>query len=1408
MARLFTDQVQHDTLDTVPPLPPATCERWQPIRGGILNLYVFDYEEFRYERGHLILRGNNGTGKSRVMALQLPFLLDGRLASNRLEPDADPSKKMEWNLLMARHSERLGYTWIEFGRVAPRDNEHITIDGHANGRNGSAHGVERNQRFVTLGCGLSATRGSGMRDPWFFITDQRIGQELFLQTETGQPLSKSGLVEAIGDRGRMFETAKEYREAVDDRLFGLGRQRYEAMVDLLIQLRKPQLSRNLDEKTLAGVLAESLPPPSEHMIADVAESFRSLETDRTELERFRSACGSVDGFLRTFQRYAKVGSRRRAAAVRQTHSKYESVMRDLRQAEREHDEASGCQAAARAAVRSLTVQVEELGTRIETLRADPKMRSADAIKQATDDESQTRLDLAEAQKTLASASNRLVQRKTTHHESRQQAEVQLRKTASVWQQSAQVAISCDLKKEHDSTLNGLEPQLDVPGRRLAFDLSPTRTQLETIIAKRVQSSDCLKKRNETLVDAERELARAKLERDDAQQRVESAVENHRLAEGRRRQAVDEFLESYQMWRRDSDEFIMPSEDDISDALDDWSQDAKDANPMAAALRRAELDARQRLNELQARLQQQIEAAVAERSELEALATKLQEGFDEPPPLPLGADQSARSARAGAPFWSLVDFAPSCSAEQRGDIEAAMEAAGLLNAWVTPDGTVLAADLADVVLRTAATPDVPANASVCNVLVADPDRSVAAFAVSDAMIDAILRKIGHGEQDATTWIATDGRWRNGPLYGQCQRDSARYIGRDARELHRARQLERARADLLRLGQQIRQLEQQQRAIDERIVAIERQRQAFPADAGIREAASAIAGAMQVVTDRRKALTVAEQTIVACHATEQNARELRDVDARDLGLFEWRLRLDDLDRILADYRRFLAELWPSLEHFESCRTQCQTTAAAVQEVERDLEVFKEKCHDQETRYARANQRLKTLQETIGAEADQMLRELEQAEERRRAVQAEMKLAQVAEKDADERVFRTDERIAFQRRTLDDETGHRQKACEDFQRLCSMGLLKSAGKPHDEDPAAWSISRTVEIARQTESAFETVNHDDRAWDEVQQSVTTTIQDLNTSLSQHAFTPTLSTTDGLYQVTVPYQGQVRSVQELRDMLAEEVGQRQAILDEREREVIENHLIGEVATKLHEQIHQAYELVDRMNLEIQNRPMSTGMTLKFDWKPDDELSGGIAEVCKKLLAATGTWSPAERAAIGRYLQDHIKAIRAARTTGTWQEHLAEALDYRRWHRFWVMRKQDSGWVRLTKRTHGTGSGGEKAVALTIPQFAAAAAHYSSARKDAPRLILLDEAFVGIDPDMRGKCMELIKVFDLDFLMSSESEWGCYAGVPGVAIHQFSTRKGFEAVFLTRWIWNGKQRLKDDTPLPAAARCGNDSPLT
>jgi hypothetical protein len=108
--------------------------RWQPLRIGLVELFHYDSEEFWFRDGHLLLRGNNGTGKSKVLSLTLPFLFDASIKSSRIEPDGDPTKKMAWNLLLGKHERRVGYAWIEFGRI----------------------GDDGQPRYLTLGCGLSA----------------------------------------------------------------------------------------------------------------------------------------------------------------------------------------------------------------------------------------------------------------------------------------------------------------------------------------------------------------------------------------------------------------------------------------------------------------------------------------------------------------------------------------------------------------------------------------------------------------------------------------------------------------------------------------------------------------------------------------------------------------------------------------------------------------------------------------------------------------------------------------------------------------------------------------------------------------------------------------------------------------------------------------------------------------------------------------------------------------------------------------------------------------------------------------------------------------------------------------------------------------------------------------------------
>src|SRR5688572_14422147 len=269
-------------------LPHPQRDRWQPLRSGLVNLYKYDREEFHYENGRLLLRGNNGTGKSRVLALQLPFLLDGETIPQRLEPDADPAKRVEWNLLMGRYPDRTGYTWIEFGR---RDSE-------------------GKEYYLTLGCGLSAAEGHNGVRQWFFISTQRIGIDLELAGEGGkQVLGKDRLRDRIGSAGQVFEAAGAYRKAVNEALFRLDEHRYASLINLLIQLRRPQLTRRLEEDELSGSLSEALPPVSPAVIENIAEALKNLETDRSRLESSKTALNAVDRFLGSYRSYVRIAAR-------------------------------------------------------------------------------------------------------------------------------------------------------------------------------------------------------------------------------------------------------------------------------------------------------------------------------------------------------------------------------------------------------------------------------------------------------------------------------------------------------------------------------------------------------------------------------------------------------------------------------------------------------------------------------------------------------------------------------------------------------------------------------------------------------------------------------------------------------------------------------------------------------------------------------------------------------------------------------------------------------------------------------------------------------------------------------------------------------------------------------------------
>ncbi|MFE2672717.1 SbcC/MukB-like Walker B domain-containing protein [Streptomyces hygroscopicus] len=201
-------------------------------------------------------------------------------------------------------------------------------------------------------------------------------------------------------------------------------------------------------------------------------------------------------------------------------------------------------------------------------------------------------------------------------------------------------------------------------------------------------------------------------------------------------------------------------------------------------------------------------------------------------------------------------------------------------------------------------------------------------------------------------------------------------------------------------------------------------------------------------------------------------------------------------------------------------------------------------------------------------------------------------------------------------------------------------------------------------------------------------------------------------------------------------------------------------------------------------------MKLRLIRRPSRKAPAGLAQARARLRQSADAWAAEDRAAVGEFLQAQIARAQAENATGSWLEVLTTALDYRAWHEFGIERHQHGAWVPAT----GPASGGERVLAVSVPLFAAASAHYATAAPHAPRLATLDEAFAGVDDDSRAKCLGLLHAFDLDVVMTSEREWACYPQVPGIAIAQLSRVDDIAAVLVTRWQWDGAERTRAPEP--------------
>ncbi|MPV37816.1 TIGR02680 family protein [Georgenia subflava] len=1347
-------------------LPRPTSERWQPLRLGLVDLFYYDDEQFWFHDGRLLLRGNNGTGKSKVLALTLPFLLDGSIAPRRVEPDADPKKRMEWNLLLGgahQSSERTGYSWAEFGRVDADGTEH----------------------FTTLGIGVKAAAGRGIVKTWYFTSARRIG-DLRLLDGNRTVLSQERLRDELTSTGsgQVYATQETYRRAVDEAMFRLGEERYAALIDLLIQLRQPQLSKKPDEKVLSAALTEALAPLDQAVVADVAESFRSLEDERAGIAEAKETLAAAEGFLRHYRVYARVASRRHTTAVRLANSAYEHAGRDLRDAEErlrtagnEVERLAGLHEAA--TERQSVLQGQE-----HALRESPEMRDADRLDRASREATETERRAVAAGIEAEQAATRAQQEIDGEAAAAGRHEASVRESEQHEATAARLAGAAGLRADHAAI------SADADAARRA--LTRRREQLAHVrrVVEAVQQAESSAAQQRQLLDAAEAAVAGRVEgRQAAHEALEAAVAAYR-------DGVRDHLAGLTAIVLDT------GVDELVEQAEGWALSMFGEPPARSAVEAAATQALTRIERERAEAAHTEERLADELAQLRTEIADLEAGHDpEPPPVP-ARDRRAREDRDGAPLWRLTDFAGSVTDTDRAGVEAALQSAGLLDAWIFPDGTVRAGG--EVVLGPNG-PEVATSLAAVLIPAAGPDDAVGADAVL-----AVLDRIGWGEASgADLWVDWDGSWGAGPARGAWGKERAEFVGAGAREAHRHELLAtlRTRAEELETGHA---------TAHERVAEAERQagnvrteRAGYPGrlERGLGSAHDRVAAAnLELERAQQEANEAHETWERAAEVAEKAAEELAE-QAVQLGVPTTVREIDVALAAVATYAEALVELRSAARALaDAAAARDQAAARAAEAVElRERQAAEHKVV--RTQAAGLRSRYEALRATVGASVAELQARLGETTAALGQVADELKRIAKDELAAAARHGSLEEKVSDLGRRREETAALREEKIDALRAFAGTGLLRVAVPdllvPAVDDAEGWNVTAALSLSRTAEQQLSEVDESDDAWGRAQQRVSSASTELSAQMSRHGHTAFVEQRGDVLVVRVLYLHDEVDVDRLADRLAEDVADRERLLSAREREILENHLVNEVAGHLHELLLTAEGQIDRMNRELADRKTATGMQLRVRWRERGDGPAGLVAARDLMIRSDATWTPGDRTAIGDFLQAQIAEVRQNDPAGGWQEHLEQALDYRQWHTFVVERWQNGQW----RSASGPASGGERALAVSVPLFAAASAHYNSAGPHAPRLILLDEAFAGVDDDSRAKSLGLLATFDLDVVMTSEREWACYPEVPGISIAQLSRVEGVDAVGVTRWRWDGRRRHRS-AEVDAAARAGSDSPAS
>ncbi|MFZ5945986.1 MAG: TIGR02680 family protein [Bacillota bacterium] len=1374
--------------------------RWQLHRAGLLNFWYYDDEEFNFANGKLLLRGNNGSGKSVTMQSFIPVLLDGRKSPDRLDPFGSRARKMEDYLLgekdVVDRDERTGYLYLEYKR----------------------DGLEQ---YITTGIGLKAKRNSAM-DFWGFVIldNRRINRNFLLykneySADLGReqkiPLTRVELENRLGNGGKVVRTSKEYMTLVNKHVFGFENLAdYEELIKLLIQLRSPKLSKDFRSTVIYEILNESLPGLSDEELRPLSDTIENMDQTKQQLEQLEKEQKSLNRLCKQYELYNQLVLWEKAQGLIRTNS-------DLAKFEAREKELQADLVNFQGKENKLKLKLQELLRENEILPDEIRKLQQHKVFDVEKEKSGLEQKITAEEGELKSKKESIGRQKSKELELRQNIaseEQNISKYNSIINEILTEldydAQEAQLRNHHLARQEFTRRYLN---REFVFDLWKKESQdYEARLRDVLKILERLDKTREDYKEADRELGEARKKADLQEKEVKKWYDYFGEEKGNLLSAIYE-------WQKNNQELVIADIDmqqiarAVNNIFDEYSLE-----DLKQIVNEAYRNNFRQLEQKLVKLNQQIDDKNGEITAKENEINQWKNKKDPEPPRHKDTIQARRELAEKnipyLPFYQAVEFKPHVTLEQRERIESAISQMGLLDALIVPEKHLKNIKQWDKILKPK--PQFFQH-TLAELLYSTP---LEGGGVTAQEIDNILQSILlEDSSDGLVVIKEDGSYQMALLQGHAPfEDASRYIGQEARRRYRQEMIAKLTEELRELLHELDELTTVRGEVVKRQEILDKELRYFPAANNVKEAYTAWQRlVMELELDKREVENKNNKVKKLLEALNGINDSLRD-SVKDLTLPVNKDAYESSIINMQTYRKNLQEL--ELSYKDYCNSSnmlvyyqqnLTSTIELIDELIGEINVIDSELERMRLQLENAKKRLNIL----GAE--EIRRRINEVEKRL----AEMPNQLLETKGEITNTINSLEKTNAEIQRLNIKKLHYKNLLELWQRTfaeeLSLGLVKevndldgSGGIPEKaqevKDKLASFISDNADREKLTDRLNQVYFQEQGVLVEYRlvqetigemEKVVVGAEDLGDEHQVLEFLVNdLKVKSRRVQLLLEYSGKRVSPFFVLEQLDRDIELQKSILNDKDRELYEEIIMNSVGRIIRARISRAEEWVEKIDKLMIERNTSSGLTFSLRWRPltaewEDELD--TKELVELLRRDPKYLKTQDMDRITQHFRSKItraKEVMAEKGYGeTFHQIIKEMLDYRKWFQFTLYyQRVGEKKKELTNNVFYTFSGGEKAMAMYIPLFSAAYSRYQEARTDAPYIISLDEAFAGVDENNIRDMFDLVEKLGFDYIMNSQALWGDYDTVSALAICELVRPQNAPYVTVVRYSWNGRER--------------------